>query len=160
MMGYNVTGLELTENGINNTLAKLEALDLTAKIIQGDFHQLPFPKESFEAVISIQALHYNDWHGAEKSFNEISRVLKTGGYFFFRARSEKGHWRPSDEVVPDKGITRREYRGPEKFIVVVHDYTLSELEELAQKNSLKILEAIDEDCEGRPGQWNVVFQKL
>lgn len=159
-MGYQMTGLELTKHGIKTTLKKLQALELTSNVTQGDFHHLPFKDASFKTIISIQALHYNDWEGAEKSFSEIARVLKTDGYFFFRARSEKGHWRPSDEAIVDKGITRREYRGPEKFVVIVHDYTLSELEELAQKNSMKIIEAHDEDCEGMPGQWNVVFEKM
>lgn len=160
MMGYRMTGLELTENGILTTRKKLDDLDLVSHIVKGDFHYLPFKDASFDAIISIQALHYNDWAGATKSFSEISRVLKKGGYFFFRARSDKGHWRPSDEVIPDKGITRREYRGPEKFVVIVHDYTFSELRELAQKNYMQIIEALDEDNEGQPGQWNVVFKKL
>lgn len=160
MMGYKMTGLELTEHGIATTNKKLEDLDLTAKIIQGDFHHLPFPASSFELIISIQALHYNNWVGAEKSFSEIARVLKSGGYFFFRARSEKSHWRASDEVILDRGITRREYRGPEKFVVIVHDYTLNELQELARNNGLKIIEAYDENCDGQPGQWNVIFQKM
>ncbi|MCX6795851.1 MAG: class I SAM-dependent methyltransferase [Candidatus Falkowbacteria bacterium] len=157
--GYQMTGLELTLSGIETTQKKLADHETSAKIIQGDFHQLPFEDESFDSAISIQTLHYNDWEGARKSFREITRVLKSGGFFFFRARSERGHWRETDEAISDKGITRREYRGVEKFVVIVHDYTLSELEELASENGLTILSAHDEDQKGLPGQWNVVFQR-
>lgn len=158
-IGHNMTGLELTDEGIKTTLEKLNELNLQAQIIQGDFHKLPFVNEGFDSIISIQALHYNDWKGAEKCFCEISRVLKSDGYFFFRARSEKGHWRSSDEAIPDKGITRREFRGADKFVCIVHDYTLPELEELAQKNKMEIIHAHDEDDNACPGQWNVIFRK-
>ncbi|MHB8904228.1 MAG: class I SAM-dependent methyltransferase [Patescibacteria group bacterium] len=159
-LGYNVTGLELTESGINNTRCRLKNRGLTAELIQASFHEIPYENESFETVISTQALHYNNWVGVLQSFSEISRVLRPRGLFFFRARSDKGAWRETDERIPDYGITRIETRGENKFVVMVHDFTLSEIAELADKKNFDVLGIpIDEDIDGKPGQWNVVFQK-
>ncbi len=43
-------------------------------------YDLPFPNETFDAVISTASLHH--WHRAEKAFEEIYRVLKKGGKAF------------------------------------------------------------------------------
>jgi len=157
-LGYQVTGLELTTAGILASQKKLNGYHNQVKLVQGVFHKLPFEKDAFDSAISVQALHYNNWSGALKSFSEISRVLKPESLFFFRARSEKGHWRSSDRKINDEGITRIEKRST-GFTVMVHDYTLIELEDLAELNNLKIISAIDEDKPGVPGEWNVVFQK-
>jgi ubiquinone/menaquinone biosynthesis C-methylase UbiE len=160
-LGYQCTGVELTESGIKTTTGKLQNYGLSAELVQTSFHNLPFEDASFHSIVSTQALHYNNWAGAKISFQEATRVLQPGGLFFFRARSDKGHWRSTDQQIPDeKGITRIETRGPEGFIVMVHDYTLEELQELAQENKLNIIDQpIDDDADGKPGQWNVVFQK-
>lgn len=157
-IGYQVTGLELTKSGIESTREKLNGLSSRVSLIQGSFHELPFANQSFDSAISVQALHYNNWPGACQAFAEIARVLKTNGLFFFRARSERGHWRQTDKKIADKGITRIEKRSG-GFTVMVHDYTLSELENLAGLNSLELLSAIDEDYPGIPGQWNAIFKK-
>lgn len=159
-MGYRLTGLELTGSGISATRCRLLDRHLDARLEQGDFHRLPFSDQQFDTVVSIQALHYNNWEGAIQSFSEASRVLKTNGLFFFRARSEKGHWRITDQKIEGQGINRLEKRGEKKFVVMVHDYTRPELDFLAMKHGLEIVgNPIDEDSDGRPGQWNVVFRK-
>lgn len=161
-MGYELTGLELTDSGINTTLNRLRNNGLSARLIKGNFLDMPFEPASFDAVISTQVLHYNNWSGAMRSFLETSRVLKPGGLFFFRARSDKGHWRATDRrIFDERGITRIETRGNGKFVVMVHDYTLEELEDLAYENNLEIIgDPIDEDADGKQGQWNVTFRKL
>jgi ubiquinone/menaquinone biosynthesis C-methylase UbiE len=84
-LGFKLTGLELTESGIKNCTDKLLQHNLSATLIKGDFHHLPFKDECFDSAISTQALHYNNWLGAKKSFAEISRVLKSGAFFFFQS---------------------------------------------------------------------------
>lgn len=138
-LGYNVTGLELTESGINTTRCRLNKAGLTAELIQASFHEIPYENESFDTIVSVQALHYNNWDGIKKSFSEISRVLKPNGLFFFRARSDMGAWRETDELISDHGITRIETRGEKKFIVMVHDFTRAEIFELSTENNFDIL---------------------
>lgn len=162
ILGYQLVGLELTKSGIKKCGEKLLQYKLPASLAEGDFHHLPFGDCSFDTTVSTQALHYNNWPGVKQSFAEISRVLKPGGFFFFRARSSKGAWRNTDRQISDeRGITRIETRGKEKFIVMVHDYTIDEIIDLAQENGLEIIgDPIDEDIDGREGQWNVVFRKF
>lgn len=51
------------------------------EIVHGDIHQLPFPEQSFDAVVSLWVFeHVSD---PQKVFQEVKRVLKPGGYFAF-----------------------------------------------------------------------------
>lgn len=87
--GYNVTCIELTEVGLKQTKEKLKKAGLKANLVQGDQAHLPFRDEKFDTVISIQSFQFNitKWD-AEKAFAEATRVLKPGGIFFLRVRSE------------------------------------------------------------------------
>lgn len=47
-----------------------------------DAQQLPFDSEIFDAIFMFATLHHiPDW---KKALNEVSRTLKSGGYFIFR----------------------------------------------------------------------------
>lgn len=50
------------------------------RYIQGNSMELPFNKETFDAVFSNGSLH--EWEYPERVFDEIHRVLKPGGRFF------------------------------------------------------------------------------
>jgi len=164
-MGYDVTGAELTKKGIKITQEKLSKEGLKAKLVRADFHHLPFPDESFDAAISTQGMQYNTWEGAQQTFRETARILKPGDLFFFRARSDKAPLRPEAKIIPDeRGRTWTEERGPEKSKVILHDYTLEELQDLAAFSGFEIIDdPVDEkrvnDGVVKMGQWNVVFRK-
>lgn len=75
--GY--TGLDLNEKGVAFCKKRhhVEGLDF----VQGDAENLPFPANSFDAVINVEASHcYPDF---PHFLREVARVLKPGGYFLY-----------------------------------------------------------------------------
>lgn len=63
-------------------MARKKSLD----VIQGSIHQLPFPNESFDIVVSNFTLLYLPPDGQEKTLKEVYRVLKRGGVFVYSTK--------------------------------------------------------------------------
>ena len=172
-MGYEVTGLDFALTGLKVTEEKLKNKGLTANLVQGDFHALPFEPGSFDSAYSTQALNRNDWEGAKQTFKEVARILKPGGLFFLRVRSSSIGTQPKegeiveiieepyDPLIPvqDRGITFAKSKAGEEH-AVTHAYSLEELRKLGLMHGLEIIdEPVDEKKPGVPGQWNVIFRK-
>ena len=49
--------------------------------MQGDAQDLPFPDESFDAVINVEASHI--YPNFERFLGEVARVLRPGGHFLY-----------------------------------------------------------------------------
>jgi sterol 24-C-methyltransferase len=79
--GANVTGLNNNDYQIQRSLryAKKEGLQDKWSAVKGDFMQMSFPDNSFDAVYAIEAtVHAPKLEGV---YSEIFRVLKPGGCF-------------------------------------------------------------------------------
>jgi ubiquinone/menaquinone biosynthesis C-methylase UbiE len=73
------TGLDLNTVGIEfcRERHKLPGLDF----VQGNAESLPFPDQSFDAVINVEAaINYQD---VPRFFAEVDRVLRPGGHFLY-----------------------------------------------------------------------------
>ena len=73
------TGLDLNPASIAKCRDRhrLPGLDF----VQGDAQNLPFPDESFDAVINVEASHqYPDF---PRFLDEVTRVLRPGGHFLY-----------------------------------------------------------------------------
>jgi len=90
------------------------------KFVQGDAQDLPFPDESFDAVINVEASHiYPDF---ERFLGEVARVLRPGGHFLytdFRNRDAFTAWeaaltKPPLRLVSKKVIDEEVVRGLQK----------------------------------------------
>jgi len=79
--GAKVTGITLNhyQVGRGNGLNKQAQLDARCRIVQGDFHELPFEDNTFDHCYSIEAYCHTPDH--EKAYAEVLRVLKPGGRF-------------------------------------------------------------------------------
>jgi ubiquinone/menaquinone biosynthesis C-methylase UbiE len=61
--------------------------------VHGDAENLPFPDESFDAVINVEASHI--YPHFDRFLSEVKRVLRPGGHFLhvdFRNRDNFGNW--------------------------------------------------------------------
>ncbi|KAK5677245.1 Delta(24)-sterol C-methyltransferase [Elasticomyces elasticus] len=79
--GVNVVGLNNNDYQIERATnyAKQEKLDHKLTFTKGDFMQMPYPDNSFDAVYAIEAtVHAPSLEGI---YSEIHRVLKPGGVF-------------------------------------------------------------------------------
>jgi ubiquinone/menaquinone biosynthesis C-methylase UbiE len=109
------TGLDFNSDGVAfcQKRHKLPGLEF----VQGDAQNLPFPDESFDAVINVEASHiYPDF---ERFVSEVTRVLRPGGHFLhadFRNRDSFHEWdvslgNPRLRIVSEKNISEQVLRG-------------------------------------------------
>ncbi len=80
-MGLHVTGLDLSEEMLEQALAHTQAVGVENKVVFkiGDAGQLPFEDHSVDLVVSSLSLHH--WWDPIDVMNEIARVLRPGGAF-------------------------------------------------------------------------------
>jgi fatty-acid O-methyltransferase len=85
------TGMDLNPNGIALCQRTHDVAGLD--FVQGDAQDLPFPDESFDAVVNVESSHgYPDFPGF---LREVARVLTPGGHFLyadFRNRKRVEEW--------------------------------------------------------------------
>jgi ubiquinone/menaquinone biosynthesis C-methylase UbiE len=92
-------GLDLNPTGIAFCKKRHHVVGL--EFLQGDAQNLPFPDNSFDAVINVEASHcYPDF---PKFLSEVARVLKPGGFFLyadFRFSDGLEKWETAMENAP------------------------------------------------------------
>ncbi|BAY15990.1 putative methyltransferase [Anabaenopsis circularis NIES-21] len=77
--GYSVTGIDVSEEMLNQCRQKLNGTPENLRLIQADASQLPFSDNSFDVVLTVHILHtVADWRAF---LDEIERVLKPGGFY-------------------------------------------------------------------------------
>lgn len=77
--GHSVTGIDLSKSSLE--IAKKRDSTGKAEYLSANAYSLPFPNDSFDAVCAMDILeHLEEPH---LLIAEASRVLKTGGLFFF-----------------------------------------------------------------------------
>ncbi len=93
------TGLDLNPAGVRFCQARHRVPGLT--FVQGDAQQLPFPDQSFDAVINVEASHcYPDFPGF---LAEVARVLRPGGHLLyadFRSVDDMPGWEAAFAAAP------------------------------------------------------------
>ncbi len=71
------TGLDLNPSGI--AFCKKRHMLPGLDFVQGDAQDLPFPDQSFDAVVNVESANYYPDQAA--FFSEVARVLRPGGHF-------------------------------------------------------------------------------
>ncbi|MCK4327495.1 MAG: class I SAM-dependent methyltransferase [Candidatus Diapherotrites archaeon] len=77
--GFDVTGVDISEEAVKRTKALLEKTGLEARIDAGDMRSLVYPDSSFDAVVSVGVILHGLHADIEKTISEIERVLKPKG---------------------------------------------------------------------------------
>jgi ubiquinone/menaquinone biosynthesis C-methylase UbiE len=100
------TGLDLNPVGLDFCRRKhqLPGLDF----VQGDAEKLPFPDQSFDAVINIEASHC--YPRFSEFLDEVARVLRPGGHFLYadvRGRGEISKWEEELGDAPMRLVAER-----------------------------------------------------
>lgn len=78
MKDADIVCVDYSQEMLNHAVSRLAALD-NVKCLQGDAGCLPFESEAFDIVLSMNGVHA--FPDKQKAFNEIFRVLKSGGKF-------------------------------------------------------------------------------
>jgi ubiquinone/menaquinone biosynthesis C-methylase UbiE len=120
--GYSVTGIDISEQMLNQFRQKLNGTPDNLTLVSADASQLPFADSSFDVVLTVHMLHTV---GDRKIFlDEIDRVLKPEGFFLncqwitpparrqfeanFRAIQSKYKNYPPESKSQDKAIEERD----------------------------------------------------
>ncbi len=90
-----ITGLDYSEAMLMQARERLEALE-NVKLVQGDAGHLPYKKEEFDIVLSMNGFHA--FPDKKAAFRETYRVLKKGGKFI-ACYYVKGRSRVTDSLV-------------------------------------------------------------
>lgn len=77
--GALVTGVDLTERGIELSRRRFELAGLPGTFVQGNAEELPLDTASFDLVLSMGVLHHVP--AIERAVAQIHRVVKPGGTF-------------------------------------------------------------------------------
>lgn len=100
------TGLDLNTVGIEFCRKRHTLPGLG--FVQGDAQHLPFPDQSFDAVINVEAaINYQD---VPKFFAEVQRVLRPGGRFLYadiRYADEIDAWEADLANIPMRLVSER-----------------------------------------------------
>ena len=162
--GINVTGIDLSEEGVRKTSEVLENFPGSQAVV-GDIHQLPFEDESFDSLICNRVLDYNDDKGLEIALSEIERVMKNNSIMFITVRSISQFPKEEEEFVvknEDGGMTFRVTEGGEKG-AVQHYFTQDEIKNLMERHNFEIIEMIEDQGINKENkfkaEWEVIIKK-
>lgn len=79
--GAALTALDHSETAVRKTLRfnRAAAASGRCRVLQGDVSALPFADCGFDLATAFETVYF--WPGPEKSFLEVFRVLRPGGFF-------------------------------------------------------------------------------
>ncbi|MDV2480391.1 MAG: class I SAM-dependent methyltransferase [bacterium] len=81
---FEVTGLDLAGSALRFARERHPGL----KVVQADVtRSLPIRSKAFDAVVACLALHYFPWGATVAISEEVHRLIREGGLFFFRVNS-------------------------------------------------------------------------
>ncbi len=113
------TGLDLNPSGTafckkRHTLPGLD-------FVQGDAQDLPFPDQSFDAVVNVESANY--YPDQASFFSEVARVLRPGGHFLYtdcQPPAGVAVWEATLANAPPRKLSQRDInaetmRGMEKY---------------------------------------------
>jgi SAM-dependent methyltransferase len=113
------TGLDLNPVGLDFCRKKHQLPGL--EFVEGNAEELPFPDQSFDAVINIEASHC--YPRFPRFLEEVARVLRPGGHFLYadvHRRQEVAKWEEALGDAPmrlmsERVINEQVARGVEKI---------------------------------------------
>ena len=125
--GFDVYGVDISEEAIEIASAWLQRKGLEANLKVGDVVKLPFENQYFDVVVSHGVLDHVPFSESKKAMQEIRRVSADGAYIYITLRStEDSEYIRGQEIEKNTFILQEGY---EKGIVQ-HFFDLEEIREL------------------------------
>jgi SAM-dependent methyltransferase len=140
--GFSVFGLDNSPEGIRLARQWLEEEGLDADLqLQSMTERLPYEDRTFDAVISVQVIHHADIATIRDIVQEITRVLKPGGFLFatvpqLKDGRPRASWGTSFEQVepqtflpldgPERGLLHH-YFTPEELRDLLTDFDIADI---------------------------------
>jgi ubiquinone/menaquinone biosynthesis C-methylase UbiE len=140
--GLNPVGVDLSESLLKIAREKYSDIEF----INANFLNLPFKKESFDAVWAhASLLHLETANDVLKAVTEFHRILKKEGLIFVCVKQQRG--KAKTEVVSDK------LSGHDRFF---QWFTKGEIKGILESVGFKV-EAIKDNCKDKAGRDEVLW---
>lgn len=127
--GYDVTGIDLSQDALNHARENFNKLNLDINVSKSSTDKLPFKSNTFEQVICLDVLeHVKD---VNKSLKEINKVLVDGGNLIITVPNERYLSKP---IIP--------YDYSKILKMMGHDhkgFDLPEIRILLNKNGFRVV---------------------
>jgi len=109
--GFNITGFDLSEYGLDILRQKAKKKNLTINAVHGDVVDLPFEENTFDAILAYHSVYHVDSEGMDRVIANIKRVLKPCGEVYITFIS-KHTWsyaaNPPSVIVVDENVRLKE----------------------------------------------------
>ena len=124
--GFSVCGLDHSPEGMKATGRWLADEGLTAELkLQSITERFPYEDAFFDAVVSVQVIHHATMATIRGVVEEVSRVLKRGGFLFVTVPKLRNQGETFEQLEPNTYIP---LDGPERGLPH-HYFTPEELRE-------------------------------
>lgn len=134
-LGFDVYGIDISEEAIEIANAWLEKKGLKAYLKVGDIEKLPFEDEYFDIIISFGVLDHILFTKAKNVIEEVRRVLAPNGYIYITLRStEDSEFGRGKKVEHNTFVLEEGYEEG----IIQHYFDLKEIKELL--NGFKIFD--------------------
>lgn len=115
--GFNISCLDISEDGINKTKNWCESENIVADYKISDMLNLPYKDNSFDCILCFNVISHTDTSGVKKVISELKRVLKDDGEVYLTLCSkETWGFKQTDWPMVDANTKLRMDEGPEKGI--------------------------------------------
>ncbi len=132
--GFNVKGIDISQEAVEMTNKRLREKNLNAKVLQRDMKDLPFQDQEFDAVLAITVIGHATKPEINQTVDELYRVMKPGGVFYGNVSSKNdSRYKTGQEIEPGETYRTKEY-GYGRGIREIHSfYTEEEIRKLFQE---------------------------
>lgn len=144
-LGYDVYGVDGSKSACEIAKAFLQEEDVRATIIESRFQSLPFEENTFDMIIDREAMYCGTLASIKESWQESSRVLKSGGIVISFMYSVDNAWcikANEDEMLATK-IEENTFidfkQGNFKDTGIVHFSTYDEILEIFDFLDIKLI---------------------
>lgn len=130
---YNVTGLDISEDSLNEARTESEKRNMPVKptFVTGSAYELPFTNETFDVVVISDVLEH--LHDLQLTVKEISRVLKPNGILVFDTISRTLYsylfiWLGAQQILglfPRDAHDWRMFITPEEMVILLQSHAFT-----------------------------------
>lgn len=164
--GFEVTGIELSATAVELSEKRFLDEGLKGDFIKGDFTKLPLSADTFDLVFDRASITCCSLSDAELAINEVYRVLKNKGFFFFNPYSNS-HTSANSGVVNEDGTISKISKGTLIGIENISFFSKNDIDLIFPTYkwnviSIKHIEAVEQlpTNKGVHAEWEVIVQKI
>ena len=163
--GFSITGVELSETAINFSKKRFLNDGLNGDFIQGNFTELPLSNGIFDLVFDRASITCCSYSDAVLAINEVHRVLKKAGYFYFNPYSDL-HASANSGTVNEDGTIGKIKMGTLKGIENISFFNRTDIDNIFSSDkwnviSIRHIESVEQlsmKIEVH-AEWEVIVQK-